>query len=344
MVPAQLTRPPTSLHRRCIASIAVAVTLALFRPAYADDSGVTLGQPVGGADAFTASSALLAASPEVFDLGKVSLVPATPVPAAAPTDVPTAPGVAPGAGQARTVPSPAAFPRRVWQDFGVLVGRPLAFDSRDWTRLALGAGLVGVVAAFDNRLRDTIQAHSSASSRALARRIQLLGGWGGIAAMGILYGAGELSGDANLAGTGADGLEATLFSAGVITPVIKEIAGRPRPNAGQGSGDFEPISAAQSFPSGDATEAFALAAVVSHHTESPVVRGLAWGLAGLVGWERMELDAHWASDIAAGALIGATVGDWVSERSRLEGHDGHSVAFTPVVGPGVVGVSGSISW
>ena len=162
--------------------------------------------------------------------------------------------------------------------------------------------------------------------------------------MGVAWAAGALSNNPELAATGADGIEASLFSAAFITPLLKEVAGRPRPNSGNGAGDIEPVSSNALFPSGEATEAFTLAAVVSAHTDSVALRGVAWGLAGLVGWERITLNAHWASDVVAGALIGTAVGSWVAHIDRGEGSAQRTVMVMPVVGPRTLGVSASRSW
>ncbi|HVN77309.1 MAG TPA: phosphatase PAP2 family protein [Thermoanaerobaculaceae bacterium] len=320
--------------------LAIAATCAVPRLVPAGEPALTLGLS-GRAEAVRPfEAAWPEPPPAVFGLGAdpALLAPAAPPgeapdPAVEADAVPTRPAAA-------AVPRITEYPHRVWQDLGALVRRPLAFDSHDWTHLAVGVGVVGLVSAFDARIRNTVQGHASVSARNFANRIRPLGTWGGVAAMGVLLGVGELSGDASLADTGADGVEASLFAGALVAPAVKELAGRQRPNAGDGA--FEPISKGQSFPSGEATEAFTIAAVVSNHTSSPVVRGLAWGLAGLVGWERMVLNAHWASDVVAGALIGCTVGNWVSRRNSPDG--ARSIALQPMLGPGVVGVSGSASW
>ncbi len=333
---------PVALIRCGALLLAAYATAAFVPPARADEAGLALG--LAGRDGVRGhlDPNRTSSPPEGFRLGAdpAALDPVAPAgdaPVGRAGDGPDpAPALPPGA------PTLAALPHRVWRDVGALVQRPLEFDSHDWTRLAIGAGLVGVVTAFDAHLRDTVQAHTSASARTFASRIRPLGTWGGVAAMGIVLGAGELGGDSDLARTGADGIEAALLAGVVVAPVLKELAGRQRPSTGNGSGGFEPVSKNQSFPSGEAAEAFALAAVVSDHARSPVVRGIAWGLAGLVGWERMALDAHWASDVVAGALIGSAVGGWVSRRNGAEGPG--SLAVRPMVGPGVVGVTGSLSW
>jgi len=252
---------------------------------------------------------------------------------------------APSAAKQPTMPSLAAFPSQVGRDFAHLLTRPLAFDTKDWTRLAIGAGAVGVVALFDNRIHDAISGSSSTGATRFATSIRPLGTWGGVAIMGAALAAGGLFHDANLAETGLDGIEAGLFTGVVIVPLLKEVTGRSRPRSGQGPSQLDAIDGGRSFPSGEVAMAFTEAAVVAQHTESPVVRGIAWGLAGLVGWERMRLDAHWASDVAAGALIGSAIGSWVAKIHRPEETGSHTtVSMAPLAGPHTVGLAASVSW
>lgn len=55
------------------------------------------------------------------------------------------------------------------------------------------------------------------------------------------------------------------------------------------------------FPSSHAANAFAVATVLARRWRRAAVP--AFALAALVGWSRMYLDRHWASDVAAGAAL-----------------------------------------
>ncbi len=65
---------------------------------------------------------------------------------------------------------------------------------------------------------------------------------------------------------------------------------------------------------------------------------------GLVAWERIELDRHWASDVVAGALIGAEVGHWVVAKHRRVSSGQAHLLVLPVIAPGTLAVSGAVSW
>lgn len=244
----------------------------------------------------------------------------------------------------QAMPQLAALPRRVWDDLGALVVRPLHFDRQDWTRLGVGVAAIAATSAFDSRVRTFVQNHSGQGSRDLADRVRAFGSRPGPVVMLVLLGVGELTGNANLAATGADGLEATLFAVGLVSPAIQAVAGRARPDANQGPHSFHPFSGGASFPSGEVTTAFTLAAVVTAHSESVVLRSIVWSLAGVVGWERLEVDRHWASDVVAGALVGCAVGRWVVHRQERRSGARVAWGWQPLVAPGKLGVRVAASW
>src|SRR5262249_31293111 len=95
-----------------------------------------------------------------------------------------------------------------------------------------------------------------------------------------------------------------------------------------------------SFPSGHATGAFAFASVIASHYDSIWVDVTSYGIAGLVGAARIEQDAHWTSDVVAGALIGGLIGHHLVEFNRKLRESGIPLAPT-------LGTSGNeltLSW
>ena len=72
-----------------------------------------------------------------------------------------------------------------------------------------------------------------------------------------------------------------------------------------------------SFPSGHTIAAFAVATVYADRYPNPRWhRWLAYGLAGLVGFSRVSLHAHYASDVFAGATLGYVIAHYVVLRPR----------------------------
>jgi len=262
------------------------------------------------------------------------------VPAAAKT--PTA-----GTAVERAADSPtsqAGFAKRLLKDLGDLLSKPARMDSNDWANLGLAGLAIGATATLDPRVRTWAQDHRSASSDSFATSIRPLGGWGAFATLGATWLAGKAWSQPSLVSTAEDGLEASIIAAGLVTPVVKEVVGRERPSYGAGHASFSPFSGRASFPSGDATLAFSVASVVAAHASSLWLKATAWGLAGLVGWERIHLDQHWASDVVAGALIGASVGEWVVRRHEGEPRAHVGWVVEPVVGSRQFGLQVAMSW
>lgn len=111
---------------------------------------------------------------------------------------------------------------------------------------------------------------------------------------------------------------------------------------GLDDGDFGSGSGDESLPSGEATQAFALAPTVAGYRDSRWVKGRGPRSCGPAGRTAPALDAHWASEEFAGALVGASVGPWLVRRYRPddgeESADRPGRALGPNVGPSGRGV------
>jgi membrane-associated phospholipid phosphatase len=127
----------------------------------------------------------------------------------------------------------------------------------------------------------------------------------------------------------ADAGLATVLARGTAF-TLQEATGRSTPSAHQGPDAFRPFRA-DSFPSGHASQAFAMASAISMHAESPWVGAGAYGLATLVGLSRLETRDHFSSDVLAGALLGTGIGRVVVRLNRAKGPAGGGQAGLRVV-------------
>jgi hypothetical protein len=215
---------------------------------------------------------------------------------------------------------------------------PARWDSVTRRRVMIKALLVaGTIAVLDGRTNKYVDNHRSDDS---VRNADNFGPFGAQYAAYVIGGyllAGKLAHSGKAKAVAVDGFTTTLIAAGLIVPALKEIAGRSRPRENQGAHDFHPFSGGYSFPSGHSAAAFSVAASVAEHYDQIWVKSLSYGLASLVDYSRMEKDAHFLSDVAAGAMIGVGVAH--SIHGFNEGKRGN-LAVLPMSDPGGRGLDG----
>ena len=145
-----------------------------------------------------------------------------------------------------------------------------------------------------------------------------------------------------------DGMLASAIAAGMVANVSKVVVG-PRAAERRGGADhFDPFSSDASFPSGHTTQAFAVASVIAAHDGRLWVSVVSYGIAGSVGLARIHEDAHWASDVLAGAILGTVVGNAVVKvngrmRERISGPEAAGPSPTVTLSPVVLRKGGGVS-
>jgi membrane-associated phospholipid phosphatase len=199
-------------------------------------------------------------------------------------------------------------------DTGAILTAPARWDQAQWLDAGVAASAVVATAAFDRTIQDHVQASRTPSKDRFMQRWQDIDTFYFLAGFEVW---GELGGDVRAKNVAMDGLAASIIASGLITPTLKFVVGRERPTTNSNPFVFKPFSGNYSFPSGHATQAFVVATVIAEHYPVWWVEGLAYGSAALVGYARIEQNAHFASDVVAGSLIG-----WSVARAVVHRHDG----------------------
>ena len=243
-----------------------------------------------------------------------------------------------------TSPIEDIFERRYWYlvllDTKEVLTAPARWNSGDWLMLGGVAAGIGTVAIFDEEIERGIRHARSDTVTKVFDNIQPLGNEYAIGIIGTFYLAGEIFKDPRAKATALDSIAATAIASGIVENSLKYLVGRGRPTDGKGAYDFEPFSGRDSFASGHTTEAFALASVISEHYDEPWIRFTAFGLAGAVGYARLNNNRHWPSDVLAGAAIGTFVGKVVVRFNRRH----RALLIEPVLSSNVKGAQLSFAW
>lgn len=205
--------------------------------------------------------------------------------------------------------------RTLGDDSLYLLTSPLRFDFE--SGLVTGgivAGIVGLSFA-DRAIRHELAPHRHDAVRDAADGISYLGNGGvlfGLNAGAVVVGEGikESSGNARLLDAALVATEAQLLTAAFSEGFAYSTA-RSRPADSNDPFTFK--FGRDSFPSAHASQAFAVAAVISDRFDQPA-GAIAYGLAGLVGLSRLVQDKHWASDVVGGAALGWAIGHFLSAR------------------------------
>lgn len=143
-----------------------------------------------------------------------------------------------------------------------------------------------------------------------SRIISYAGSVYGVAAVtGAFYFVGRAKHDDRARETGVLAAEALIDSL-IVEGALKGITQRERPSAGHERSEF--FDGGSSFPSGHATESWALATVVANeYHDRLAVQIAAYGIASAVSVARFTGHNHYISDVVAGSALGWGIGRYV---------------------------------
>jgi len=195
---------------------------------------------------------------------------------------------------------------------------PAHWTRADWQKAAGFTVVFSGLLFVDEDIDMAVQRRRSDSTNHVADATTSFGGGNGTEAALVAIGAGLVFHSPDLRDTGREALEASILTALVENLVIKPLVGRERPYQSNGENNFDFASSNSSFPSGHATQAFALASVVAARSKGWVVPTVAYTLASLVAFDRVNDHVHFASDVFAGAVFGTVVGKYIVHKHERE--------------------------
>ena len=214
--------------------------------------------------------------------------------------------------------------RLVKQDVVAVAKAPV----REWKKVAATTAVVGAALLVDDEIARIARTNDSRAREQLSDAVSGFGGGHSDKVMAAFFLYGVAARDDRAGQVAFDAFVSSVIASKGITPALKQLTNRERPNGGD----------SDAFPSNHATQAFAVAsAIATHYDDKPWVRWAAYSVATGVGVSRVYHDAHWTSDVIAGAAIGTLVGTTVARTNRAERA---KWSVTPVRGGALV----SLSW
>ncbi|MGV7222143.1 MAG: phosphatase PAP2 family protein [Nitrospinales bacterium] len=225
-------------------------------------------------------------------------------------------------------------------DSGNILTSPIRWNIQEWLTASLVVGITGGLMFVDEDIRDEIQENRSTFSDDLAKVGEAFGNGGyAVPSLGALYLAGHLMKNEKAKRAALLSFESFVIS-GAFTLVLKHSTGRARPTKRNESDNWEGpnFDGGVSFSSGHTATAFSIATIIANEYDNhAIVPPLAYGLATLTAWSRMNDNKHWASDVAFGAAMG-----YFTSKALLKYHEGPGpsrLAIMPMIGKDVKGVT-----
>lgn len=193
---------------------------------------------------------------------------------------------------------------------------PLRWSTEQWLTLPAAAAVLTVVSVADDEVERFAETHQGTFGDAYFGTLEPFGEHYSIALVLGVYVGGVALDRPGWRRTAVEAAASSVVAAGIVTPTLKLVIGRVRPREELGPYRFDPFSGHYSFPSGHTTQAFAVASVIAAESESWVVDALAYGVATTVAGARIYHDAHFLTDVLAGAAIGTVVGQTMVRQGR----------------------------
>lgn len=224
------------------------------------------------------------------------------------------------------------------KDTKSLLLSPAKWDSKAWLIAGSVTAASGALILWgDQAVYNFTNKQQTPSRNQFFKYTEPLGHYYAFAAMGVTMAVGIIGKNNYHVETAIIAAESYLLT-GMLVQAVKITAGRNRPNSFGTTNPHQwegPFFKGQSFFSGHTSTAFAVASVYAQRYKNQFwVPVAAYGLATLVGVERIYDNRHWTSDVVFGAAVGTATGLLLCRQ-----WDESSIRFYPVANPGGLGLA-----
>ncbi len=215
---------------------------------------------------------------------------------------------------------------------------PARWESTDWIKASVVLGISVGLFTQDDKIQRWVQKNKNTTTADISDDAKKISTFS-LPALGGLGLYGYIANDGKAKRTFLLSAESFIVT-GAFVEFLKRSTGRYRPYTGRShdtwagpsiSGNNDKLS----FPSGDASSAFALASVVASEYNNAVVPPVVYTAATLIALERVHSNAHWASDVFVGSAIGYFTGKAIV--SFHSAGKENNISFAPMIDGNDVG-------
>ncbi len=202
---------------------------------------------------------------------------------------------------------------------------PARWEKSDWITASIMTGIAAGLYVNDQKIKDWVQRNKNTTTTDIVRNAQRIGTVS-VGALGVLYLYGYATDSDKAQKTVLLSVESFVIT-GLLVQTLKFATHRHRPYTGDpyntwDGPSFDNNTGHTSFPSGDASSAFAIATVVATEYDNYViVPPLAYGVATAIALGRVHNNGHWSSDVFVASAIGYFTGKAVVKSHSSEAKD-----------------------
>jgi len=206
-----------------------------------------------------------------------------------------------------------------------------------WVTAGVSVALVGSAFLGDRAVRDYAREHQNSRADHILTSAEMMGQWQSAIPVGALYAGGLLFGNEKAQDAAVSSCMASAIGAGLVTQTLKYSLGRARPRQNEGVRNFRPFSGDVSFPSGHTAQAFSVVSAIAETYQDLRLSVPLYAVAMMTGAARIYHDAHFLSDVTAGAVIGTLAGVYSAGYIR-DRKKGAGISFAPYLDGGISGL------
>jgi hypothetical protein len=204
-----------------------------------------------------------------------------------------------------------------WTDTKNILTSPARWESSDWIKASVVMGISVGFYTQDDNIKTWVQKTKNNTTSHLADDASMIFTYAipALAGLGVY---GYVEGDDKAKRTLLLSTESFIIT-GAFVQTLKHSTGRHRPSSGDAHDTWSGPTVKgsyMSFPSGDASSAFAIASVVASEYDNMVIPPLVYTAASLIALERVHNNAHWSSDVFVGSAIGYFTGKAIVASQR----------------------------